>query len=135
MRFVPLLMMLILVTFTGCAGQAAKNTSYIAPNTPGGRMCANQCLEAKGYCRETCNLEERSCLNLTQAQAIQDYDKYAREQFFSHQPADLQPRDFERNDKCSPNSCYDDCEDNYKSCYQTCGGKVEVTTSCQFLCF
>lgn len=116
---------------------AQKTYSYDAPSTPGVRMCINQCREAGGYCKQDCDLGYRQCIGGIQKQALADYDKYTREQFAAHQSIDLLPRDFERTAPCDAEkkSCMDSCENHYQSCYQSCGGVVTTTTSCQYLCF
>jgi len=130
-------LMIGLLVLAACAGPAERTYSYNPPSTPGGRLCTNQCHEAKGYCTQNCALDQRRCVGKIQAQALQDYDKYTREQFTSHQPIELRPRDFERTGACDSayHSCTDDCEGHYQMCYEGCGGTVSATTSCQFLCF
>jgi hypothetical protein len=135
MRFLPCL--ILLFSLTACAGAASKNTSYIPPDTPGGRLCTGQCDQARDYCREDCDLHQRQCTGKVQAQALIDYEKYMTEQFMHSDAIELRARDFERMTPCDDDfkSCKDDCEDKYQACYKTCGGKVQTTTTCQFLCF
>lgn len=94
-----------------------------------------QCREAQGYCEQRCDLNRRACTNDMQAQAIKDYDKYAREQMSMRAQVDLHPRDFEHPEACDPAECYSDCERPYQTCYENCGGKVISTTSCRAFCF
>jgi hypothetical protein len=70
-----------------------------------------------------------------QAQAIKDYELYTRQQWLTHEPLDLRLRDFERPDKCGVESCQKTCENKHEACYRNCGGSVETTSSCAFLCF
>jgi len=124
------------LALAGC-GSASRTYSYTPPPTPGGRLCSNQCQEARGYCQQTCDLRDRSCVDDAQAAALRDYDRYVQKQFADHQPFDLLPRDFENDTPCTSNkkSCYNKCEDQYSVCFQNCGGKVSLTSSCLFLCF
>jgi hypothetical protein len=126
-----------LLVLAACSGPAAKTFTYDLPPTPGGRICANQCVEAKDYCKQDCSLDLRRCVGTIQAQALKDYDQYTRDQFAAHAAIELRPRDFERTGPCDNDfkSCSDDCEGHYQLCYQGCGGAVSTTTSCQFLCF
>jgi hypothetical protein len=130
------LLILVSLGLLACSAGPDK-TSYILPATAGGRMCAHQCSEAQDYCHQTCDLKLRQCATDVQAQAIRDYDNYTRQQFFSHQPIELTPSDFEHEAPCEAlhKSCDEDCERPYRRCYQDCGGTVDVTNSCQFLCF
>ena len=136
MRFFFLFLLLSLLVLAAC-GQAAKSTNYVPPNTPGGRLCVTQCREAEGYCDQDCGVKTRQCVTKAQARALDDYDQYSRQQFKNREPMDLRPRDFERMGPCDAykKSCKSDCEERYQSCYEKCGGTVDVTSSCQFLCF
>jgi hypothetical protein len=140
MRFSAFVFLIGLMGFlclAGCAGPATKTYTFIPPETPGGRLCTGQCQEAQSYCQETCDLHNRQCVGKVQAKALEDYEKYTRDQFESHEAVELRPRDFERTDACdsAKKSCESDCQDNYKVCYGNCGGKITMTTSCQFLCY
>ena len=129
-----------LLALTACAGggsPATKTYSYDLPPTPGGRLCTNQCVEAADYCRQDCTLDQRRCMGRLQAQALQDYDQYAREQYKAHAPIELRPHDSQRTAPCDAvkKSCAEECEGHYQMCYQGCGGTVNTTTSCQAFCF
>jgi hypothetical protein len=134
MRFLALLA--VLAFLSGC-GSPDKTTSYTPPANPGGRLCTNQCSQARQFCSESCDLTRKSCIGKTQSQALTDYNKYAREQNSRHEAVEFNLSDFERFDSCNKTheSCYDACDKTYGSCYQNCGGKVSTTSSCQFLCF
>ena len=136
MRFaIPAL--LCLFALAACGGApAAKSYSYTMPDTPGGRLCTNACNSAHDYCKQACEFHGRECARDVQTQALEDYEKYAREQFAAHEPIELHGRDFERMSPCdgTQKSCTDSCESNMRACYEECGVKVELKTSCQFFC-
>jgi hypothetical protein len=136
MRLLPLLLLATLGLLDACA-PAVETVSYTLPATPGGRMCAHQCVEAEDYCRQSCDIAQRQCVTKVQTRAIDDYDAYTRDQFSRHEPIELLPSDFERQGPCTDRraSCAAACDKPYQSCYQECGGRVNVTSSCQFLCF
>ncbi|MDD5587430.1 MAG: hypothetical protein PHY92_10845 [Alphaproteobacteria bacterium] len=135
MRFFLIASILAPLLLAACGAPAETSTRLEPPGTPGGRMCTHQCSESRDFCRQNCDLDQRRCSNTMQAQAIQDYEAYAREQFVTHAPLELQPRDFERPESCKQKSCNQECERDYHSCYKSCGGKVVISTSCRFLCF
>lgn len=132
--FVALISFLVLAA---CADEAVRTYSFTPPASPGGRLCNSQCIEAQDYCQESCDLTYRRCATAVQTVAIRDYEKYAEEQFAAHAPIDFRPRDFERMQPCdeAKKTCSNSCGNHYQMCYQSCGGVVNVTTSCQFLCF
>lgn len=120
-----------------CAGPAAESTSFTPPGTPGGRLCVSQCSQAHNYCREDCSMQQRRCSSKVQAQALMDYEKYMSRKFLHADAIDLRMRDFERMEPCDDafKSCARICEPPYQNCYENCGGSVDTTTSCRFLCF
>ena len=121
-----------------CAeGEAVKTASYTPPANPGGRLCIAQCGTAREYCRQDCDFEVRDCIGQAQSRALQDYDRYTRDQFAARQPVELRPRDFERTGECEDmkKRCANKCENPYQTCYKNCGGKIDIQSSCQFLCF
>ena len=126
-----------LFLLSGCGAAQEHGVTFSAPMTPGGRACVYQCQEAKDYCQSGCDLHQRACVGKVQTQAMIDYDTYVRQQITQHQPTDLHARDFERSGACddAKKTCTGNCENNYRSCFEECGGVVEQTTSCQFLCF
>lgn len=138
MRFLSFLGLILILGLGACGKSAGPDTSltrYELPQKPGPRLCAFQCLNAFERCGDTCNLEERGCYNDTQAQAIRDYEAYAREQFMARSPTDLRPRDFERTTQCIATSCRKNCKKTYDKCFTECGGKIETPSVCQFMCF
>jgi len=120
-QFIPLILLL-----SGClaAGPVAAPPKYEQPPKPGGRMCAFECRNAKNHCEDGCGLQERACTNKMQAQAIKDYEAYARAQFATRAPMDLRPRDFETPERCVPVSCLGACDSVYDECFEKCGGKI-----------
>ncbi|MDX2028456.1 MAG: hypothetical protein SFW62_07460 [Alphaproteobacteria bacterium] len=135
MRSAKALFLLLTLMLPGCA--ASETHSYITPPTPGGRLCASQCQEAKDYCSETCHIQQRQCVTRVQGQALMDYQKYTAGQYFQRQAIELRPRDFERMTPCNDalKTCSDKCEDHYRACFESCGGQVKTESSCQFMCF
>lgn len=125
----------VFLCLAACSGPVSTTSRLEPPGTPGGRLCTNQCREARDFCRQDCDFDQRRCTNAMQAQAIRDYEAYAREQLKAHAPLELQPRDFERPETCKMDSCNSRCERTHQSCYESCGGKVVITSSCRFFCF
>ena len=129
----------LLLLLTACGGGAPsyQTTTYTLPKTPGGRLCATQCAEARDYCRESCALDVRACYNDMQSKAQQDYDLYTRAHFADRKSIKLLPSDFEHPEACvaEKKTCIGTCIKPYNACYTSCGGVVTTTSYCQFLCF
>ena len=135
MRLPVVLSLISLLILASCGGKATTSTRFIMPRSAGGRICANHFNQARNYCKKNCELEQRACVNSMQAQAIKDYEQYAREQFMLRGELELLPRDFERPGQCAPTSCDRDCKKSHESCYESCGGKVIKASSCRYFCF
>jgi hypothetical protein len=135
MKYLILFGILLLSACSYGAGDVSH--SYVPLPTPGGRLCSNQCAEAKDYCIQACSLGYRQCFVDIQAQALRDYDRYTVQQFADHKPIELRVSDFERSPLCdqTKNSCAEGCEKKHRSCYGDCGGTVIEKNTCQFLCF
>jgi hypothetical protein len=131
------LLLACMLGLSACNETTSRLYAYTPPQTPGGRLCTNQCSAAKDYCNQLCDLDRRQCVINAQTQAIHDYDQYTRDQFLNRQHIDFRASDFERLGACDgpKKECVNDCENHYKSCYELCGGQVQTTSSCQFLCF
>jgi hypothetical protein len=116
---------------------ATQSLAYTLPATPGGRMCVNQCNQARDFCQQTCDYDIRSCYYEIQKAAQRDYDTYMRDQFARHAPAIMLPSDFEHPEACMDvkKNCLAECDGPYNECYRGCGGVVSTTSSCQYLCF
>ena len=132
------LILAALLCVTACSGDtAAVGYTLTPPATPGGRLCTTQCSEARDYCGESCDLQYRQCIIQIQSQALHDYDQYTVQQFASHSPIELRVSDFERTSTCDEvkKDCTGLCDRHHRSCYADCGGAVNESTTCQFLCF
>lgn len=128
MRNYPFLALAMILLLAGCGGRMGAQEDFdrfILPEKPGGRLCAFQCRNAYEHCADQCNLGERACYQDTQAQAIKDYEAYARDQFMARARVELRPRDFERAGQCESNNCRKTCRDSYDKCFTSCGGKIE----------
>ena len=129
------LLLLGSLLLAACAPATTIITHDTPPPTAGGRLCAAQCRQAQDFCHKSCELTRRTCFTTMQAQAIKDYESYMQEVIKAHQPTGLFPRDFERPETCLAAPCLATCDPPYQSCYQACGGKLDITTSCQAFCF
>lgn len=96
-----------------------------------------ECSKAQGYCGQGCGIDQRSCVRDIQVAGMQDYEAYITEKLSNHQPIVLRAHDFERTEICDidKHDCESDCQEDYRMCYEDCGGNIEETTPCSFLCF
>jgi len=99
---------------------------YVAPHTPGGVICIDQCHEAFDFCHKVCAMEFHACVSDVQAAAQHEYESYAKEQFNAHKPAERKPSEFEHIAPCvdANERCVSRCDTPYNSCYSSCGGLI-----------
>lgn len=89
--------------------------SYIPPTSDAGLHCVSQCNAEKRQCKTLAKLQQRQDEALYQAQStaynycMQNSDKKKRKS------CPYPQRNFDFGD---------DCQDEYRSCYQSCGGTI-----------
>ena len=95
---------------------------FTPPPTPEGRVCTSQCEIGKQQCYGFTQNAFNQC-QMNHNMALQNYN---------------QCRNYARNDRDGKgkNSCYYppytcntssyQCDENYRTCYQNCGGRVET---------
>jgi len=128
----------LFLMLTACTtAPAYQSIKYTLPPTPGGRLCVNQCDQARDYCKQSCDLDYRACYNNVQMAAQRDYDRYTNQHFADPKAIKMLPSQFEHPEACNAEKkpCIASCIKPYDACYSSCGGTVTVTSSCQFLCF
>jgi len=96
--------------------------AFTPPPTPEGRVCIMQCEQLRFQCRQNEDLKVQNCEN---------QNRWAR-------------AEYERCKRSGRKDChdgtiwcssdYDRCDEQYRFCYQSCGGQVLATTVCVANC-
>lgn len=118
---------LLVVLLLGACGPV-YNTEYTfsPPKSETGRSCTYHCDTNKFQCRQIEDMHAQRC----QEQAYWEQQRCEAE-IYRNKGRD--PKWYE----CGTSSCsadYDRCEEQYRACYQSCGGKVESVTRCVANC-
>lgn len=111
---------------SGCGPIYDTQYTFIPPDDGNGRACVYQCENGKQQCEELEELKEESCEERAEAEYARCEERIYRRK----------GRDPKWNE-CYRESCSSDserCETNYRSCYQSCGGKVNAETVCVANC-
>ena len=125
--FIYSLFYIFLINFIiGCG--PIYNTEYVfsPPESATGRTCTFHCETMRGQCLQLEQVKAQQCESYSQRE--QDYCEYN-----IRVSKDREPKWYE----CVPESCNVDserCEQSYRSCYQSCGGRVETVTRCVANC-
>lgn len=99
---VPIVSIVIVGLLSSCA---QYKTVYTPPKSKSGMQCVNQCITSKQMCNNNCQMLKNSDQLVDIAQRAASRDK----QYVSNTPY--------RGD-CG-------CDDQYKDCYMSCGGKID----------
>ncbi len=82
---------------------------FVPPSTQAGRMCLNECLRYKSKCKNNCemkDMQQQSLNIMTNAVANNKNNYYTSPSYYNNY------------------QCISDCEEDYRSCYENCGGQV-----------
>ncbi len=96
--------------------------SFTPPPTPEGRVCLLQCDQIRLQCRQFEDMKKENC---------EQQNRWEREHYERCKNAGRKDCRYPST-YCSTN--YDRCEEQYRICFQTCGGRVDATTVCVANC-
>jgi hypothetical protein len=112
----------LLLVLSGCGPIYDTQYSFEPPQSASGPHCIYQCDTTKAQCIELKQMRADSCNERSQRQSY-----YCTEDIRSRY--NREPKWYE----CTEELCSDDtdfCDDQYRSCYQACGGRVNRETRC-----
>lgn len=116
----------IALAISSCGPIYDTTYQFIPPNSEGGRACVYQCENSRSQCRQIEDLRVDRCEQDSRYEQRRcEDDVYRREGRGPkwHECGGL---------VCTPE--YDRCDDQYRSCYQSCGGTVQAETRCVANC-
>lgn len=121
-----LLLMLVALPLTACGPMYDTFYTFTPPETASGQQCLMQCEHLKMQCR---SMEEM------RVDACEERSRWAQERCRDdiYRRKHREPKWHE----CGSESCTADlerCEASYRSCYQSCGGRVTSETRCVANC-
>ena len=125
----------VLVTLQACGPQYRTDTTYVAPKSQQGRMCANNCVLSKQQCQQACNQQSSQCDTVARLEAQNDYLAYVNDRQRLGKEVKRSQSSFYRHNRCPQVAyCYTQCEDNHHLCHNNCGGQVLQETYCVANC-
>jgi len=122
----PLPIVALTFLICGCGPVYHTDYSFIPPHSSGGQACVYQCENGRYQCRQIEDLRVERCRDYAYQQ---QRDCEARIRW----DKDRKPKWYE----CGSESCsadYDSCDQQYRFCYQGCGGEVKASTRCVSNC-
>ena len=122
----------IIIIFTlSCSPVYKTNYSFTPPKTQTGKACIFQCENNKLQCEQLEEMRYERCL----FRADREYERCERNKRYRYKSDGK--RECIENCWCSKGHCKvnkEICESRYRSCYQTCGGRVDSETICVSNC-
>lgn len=110
---------------SGCGPVYDTRYSFIPPTDPVGRSCIFQCENSRMQCNQIEELTKMNC------------EQRARQEQQACQWRMEMRGEKEHWYDCTAESCSTDteqCDSMYRSCYESCGGRVEAQTVCVMNC-
>ena len=125
---------LILMTLMlNACGPVYKTTyTYVPPHGSKGKMCTMQCQQSKSLCQRLCDSDYRNCATNARQDARFRYEEYLSERRAQGKTAEKTLDNFYSTYECERQSC--GCNDDYRSCFQMCGGQVIPHQTCVAFC-
>ena len=129
-RIVPVIAIALL---TACGSVYKTDYQYVPPNAARGKQCIEQCRQAKTMCRRFVVGEYDRCLLRQRNAARFRYDSYKEQRQTAGLEIDKSLESFADTSVCKQRDS-NDCTDDYKACYELCGGKVVPVKRCVARC-
>ncbi len=109
----------LLLVLSGCLG---NNYKFIPPQSFEGKRCVNDCLNMKQSCKNNCRSQKNMCSLTKNVTKITNHS-IRKNSLHNHDVFSNDFSDFGANG-CNNYSCISECEDDYRACYENCGGDV-----------
>lgn len=111
----------VAILLCGCGPMYETQYNYAPPKSAVGVMCVSTCEANRGNCRQMQDMQKQNC----EYRADQEYHWCVKHSDDKHK------------DQCYRTSCNADyavCDDQYRGCYQACGGTVTANQVCVAFC-
>lgn len=115
-----------LLFLVGCGPMYQTEYIYTPPESSSGSACIFQCENSKQQCQQIQSMRSEDC----ERRAEYEYQR-CEDRIYDRKGRDAKWYE------CTRESCTEDterCEASYRSCYQSCGGRVEAQTRCVSNC-
>ncbi len=116
------LALLACLGYAGCGPAFETQYNFTPPPTSEGKTCAFQCDNSRLQCRQLEDYRAQDC------QRQSEWDRRQCEEDIYRRKG-REPKWYE----CGGSSCntdYERCEGLYRSCYQSCGGRIDAQRVC-----
>lgn len=119
---------LVAVLLAGCGPLYRTTYDYTPPRDRIGRLCSAQCATTREVCRGNADNRAQSQYSQCEIEAQQQYYECLNSAKDSKQRSICFLR------QCDSHTDYRYCDDDYRSCYSACGGRVTPQKHCVLNC-
>ncbi len=116
----------------GCGPVYETSYTYQSPKSMQGKRCVSQCRQSRTMCKRLCTSETENCKLRARDDASYRYREYVARQRIAHRPIERTPDSFYSAAHCSRKSC--SCEEDYRACFEMCGGEAIAVKRCVAFC-
>ncbi len=118
----------VIFMLAGCGARYQMVYTFFPPHSGGGQACVKQCERSKANCHALCEANDTDCEINAKDQAQREYERYVKQKKIEGAEIMRDLKSFYDPLQCSKTSC--DCEEDFRACYQMCGGKVKHEKRC-----
>lgn len=126
-----LFILFVSLIMSACGPVYQTDYTFTPPTTESGQMCVFQCDNSKLQCGQLEEMKYQNCLD----RADREYYNCENNKRYGYNKNGewvCQDNCYCFRSSCSVNEAI--CDDRYRMCYQTCGGKVQSRTYCVSNC-
>lgn len=127
-----LLLLSILIGLAGCGPMYETTYTYVAPSGAAGKRCVRQCTQSKQLCQRVCHRDENACMKRARRDARGQLKQYRHQRQRQGLPVEKNLNDFLDTSLCQSRNC--GCDDDYRACFQMCGGELVPHRKCVAFC-
>lgn len=124
----PFWMLIAVLLTVSCGPVYETNHRFTPPADPLSRPCISQCLADKGQCRNTADLKAENSRLRCERDSRDDYERCLST------ASGEQGRSSCNRRSCGQSSDNSQCDADYRTCFESCGGVVETERICTFNC-
>lgn len=125
---IKLIFLLTGFLLAACSAKYETYYEYKEPASESANICVQQCQLSKNRCQKMCTNDDSLCQKNALMQAQLEYKKYINQQLTAGTTASRDLNSFYDPLQCAKTSC--DCQQDYKACFQLCGGIIKVKQRC-----
>lgn len=120
--------LMILLLLASCVSKYKSVVAYHPPSSKNGQSCVQKCKVTRTNCQSVCHAGETNCDDVAWLRAEDDYDNYLKKQNVEGKPVYRDLSSFYNPLQCDKSACQ--CEEDFRVCYQMCGGKTSTMKRC-----